>query len=129
MDTIDEGYFDTLGIRIVRTRRAGLGYRRMRRGLQIVNEQFARHYWPGVDAVGKLFRLENWTGALVEVVGVAQTIKYRQGSERPTDFVYLPLAQASDRAHGPLCEDRGRSAAIRGFTQGQSSTRSTPTRR
>jgi predicted permease len=93
MDTVDEGYFDTLGIRIVRGRGVLASDTADAPRVAIVNEQFARHYWPGVDAVGKHFRLENRTGALVEVVGVAQTIKYRQGSERPTDFVYLPLAQ------------------------------------
>jgi putative ABC transport system permease protein len=93
MDTVDEGYFETLGIRIVRGR--GLLASDTAEGprVAVVNEQFARHYWPGVDAVGKHFSLENRTGTPVEVVGVAQTIKYRQGSERPTDFVYLPLAQ------------------------------------
>ena len=93
MDTIDEGYFDTLGIRIVRGRGVLASDTADAPRVAIVNEQFARHYWPGVDAVGKHFRLENRTGTLVEVVGVAQTIKYRQGSERPTDFVYLALAQ------------------------------------
>jgi hypothetical protein len=58
-----------------------------------VNQQFANHYWPGADAVGKRFRLDGRPGAPIEIVGVAQTIKYRSTSERPTDFVYLPLAQ------------------------------------
>jgi hypothetical protein len=58
-----------------------------------VNEQFAKHYWPGADPVGKHIRLGNAAGTLVEIVGVAQTIKYRQTGERPTDFVYMPLAQ------------------------------------
>jgi macrolide transport system ATP-binding/permease protein len=30
---------------------------------------------------------------LVEIVGVAPTIKYQSGFERPMDFVYMPLAQ------------------------------------
>ena len=38
---------------------------------------------------------------VVEIVGVAQTIKYRQTFEKPTDFVYLPLAQHPDAADGP----------------------------
>jgi MacB-like periplasmic core domain/FtsX-like permease family len=59
----------------------------------VVNEQFAKHYWPGVDAVGKHIRLDSGTGTPVEIVGVAQTIKYRSTMERPMDFVYLPLAQ------------------------------------
>jgi hypothetical protein len=59
----------------------------------VVNEQFAKHYWPGADAVGKHIRLDNGASAPVEIVGVAQTIKYQDTGERPTDFVYLPLAQ------------------------------------
>jgi len=93
MDTVDEGYFETMGIRILRGRGLLASDTAEAPRVAVVNEQFARHYWPGVDAVGKHFRLENRTGTSVEVVGVAQTIKYRQGSERPTDFVYLPLAQ------------------------------------
>ena len=57
-----------------------------------MNEQFAKHYWPGADAVGKRIRLEK-RGAPVEIIGVAQTIKYRSAQEKPIDFVYLPLAQ------------------------------------
>jgi macrolide transport system ATP-binding/permease protein len=93
MDTIDEGFFDTMGIRIMR----GRGFRASDTGnaprVAVVNEQFAKHYWPGADALGKRIRLDNSTGAPVEIVGVAQTVKYRDTSERPTDFVYLPLAQ------------------------------------
>jgi hypothetical protein len=59
----------------------------------VVNQQFAKHYWPGADAVGKRFRLENRAGAPVEIIGVAETIKYRSALEKPIDFVYLPLAQ------------------------------------
>jgi len=32
-------------------------------------------------------------GTLVEIVGVAQTIKYQNTFEKPIDFVYMPLAQ------------------------------------
>ena len=59
----------------------------------VVNEQFAQRYWPGADAVGKRIRLDSRTGTPVEIVGVARTIKYRDTSERPIDFVYVPLAQ------------------------------------
>jgi len=58
-----------------------------------VNEQLAKHYWPGGDAVGKYIRLEGSTGTPVEVVGVAQTIKYQNTFEKPLDFAYMPLAQ------------------------------------
>jgi putative ABC transport system permease protein len=59
----------------------------------VVNEQFAKHYWPESDAVGKHIRLDSGTGRPVEIVGVTQTIKYRDTMEKPIDFVYMPLAQ------------------------------------
>jgi predicted permease len=92
MDTVDEGYFETLGIPMVRGRSFLASDTADTPRVAVVNEQFAKHYWPGVDAVGKHIRLNGATGAPVEIIGVAQTIKYRTG-ERPIDFVYVPLAQ------------------------------------
>ena len=93
MDTVDEGYFETMGIPILR----GRGFLKSDTAdaprVAIVNAQFAKHYWPGADAVGKHIRLDSRAGTPVEIVGVAQTIKYQVTFERPMDFVYMPLAQ------------------------------------
>jgi hypothetical protein len=59
----------------------------------IVNEQFAKHYWPGQDPIGKRFRLVNRDNAWVQVVGLAKTAKYIFIAEPPTDFIYLPYRQ------------------------------------
>ena len=59
----------------------------------VVNQQFVERYWPGGEAVGKRIRLDRRDGTPVEIVGVAPTVKYRATGERPTEFVYLPLAQ------------------------------------
>jgi macrolide transport system ATP-binding/permease protein len=92
MDTVDEGYFETMGISILR----GRGFRASDTPdaprVAVVNAQFARHYWPTADAVGQHIRLESRTGTLVEIVGVAQTIRY-QNTFEPMDFMYMPLAQ------------------------------------
>jgi predicted permease len=93
MDTIDEGYFETMGIPILRGRRFLASDTADAPRVAVVNEQFAKHYWPGDDAVGKHIRLESRAGTPVEIVGVAQTIKYQSGFEKPMDFVYMPLAQ------------------------------------
>jgi macrolide transport system ATP-binding/permease protein len=93
MDTVDEGYFETMGVPVVRGRGFLASDAADAARVAVVNEQFAKHYWPGADAVGKRIRLEKRGGAAVEIVGVAQTIKYRSTSEKPIDFVYLPLAQ------------------------------------
>jgi predicted permease len=92
MDTADEGYFQTLGIAILRGRAFLASDTVDALRVAIVNDHFARHYWPGGDAVGKHIRLDSSTGTPVEIVGIAQTIKY-QSTSSPIDFVYLPLAQ------------------------------------
>jgi macrolide transport system ATP-binding/permease protein len=92
MDTIDEGYFQTMGISILRGRAFLSSDTLDSPRVAIVNEHFAKHYWPAGNVVGKHIRLDSSAGTPVEIVGVAQTIK-NQNMESPVDFVYVPLAQ------------------------------------
>ena len=92
MDTIDEGYFQTMGIAILRGRAFLPSDTADSPRVAVVNEHFAKHYWPAGDAVGKHIRLDSSAGTPVEIVGIAQTIK-SQNMESLTDFVYMPLAQ------------------------------------
>ena len=93
MDTVDESYFETMGIPILR----GRGFLKSDTAgtarVAVVNEQLAKYYWPGGDAIGRRIRLNRGTGAPVEIVGIARTIKYFGSTEKPRDFAYLPLAQ------------------------------------
>jgi macrolide transport system ATP-binding/permease protein len=94
MDTVDPGYFETLGIPILRGRGFLASDTADAPRVAVVNEHFAKHFWPGADAVGKHIRLDSRTGIPVEIVGVAQTVKYQSTFDENTmDFVYLPLAQ------------------------------------
>jgi macrolide transport system ATP-binding/permease protein len=93
MDTVNEGYFQTMGIPILHGREFLRSDTAQSPNVAIVNEQFAEHYWPSEDAVGKHIRLDSSDGLSVEIVGVAQTIKYQNTAEKPMDFVYMPLAQ------------------------------------
>ncbi|MGE5277061.1 MAG: ADOP family duplicated permease [Acidobacteriota bacterium] len=93
MDTVDEGFFETMGVPILRGRAFRASDAADAPRVAVVNEPFARHYWRGADAVGKRFRLDGPSGTPVEIVGVAQGIKYRDGFDKRIDFVYLPLAQ------------------------------------
>ena len=92
-DTVDRGFFETMGVSILRGRAFSATDTADSPRVAVVNEQFARHYWPGGDAVGKRFRIPNAGGASVEIVGVAQTIKYRETFGKRPDVVYLALAQ------------------------------------
>ncbi len=93
MDTVDEGYFETMGVPILR----GRGFRASDDAgaprVAVVNEHFAQHYWPARDAVGRRIRLGGRADAPVEIVGVSQTIKYGEGPRGSEDFLYLPFAQ------------------------------------
>ena len=57
----------------------------------VINETFARRFWPSQSAVGKRFSLESGAGPWVEVAGVIRDGKYFSLSEDPTPFVYLNL--------------------------------------
>ncbi len=93
MDTVDEGYFETMGVPILRGRGFLASDTADAPLVAVVNDQFAKHYWPGADALGKRIRLDSRTGTPVEIVGIAQTIEYGEGFDRHTDFVYMPLTQ------------------------------------
>jgi predicted permease len=56
----------------------------------IVNEAFARLFWPGEDAVGRRFRTR---GEWRRIVGVTPTGKYNRLDEPPWPFYYLPDQQ------------------------------------
>ena len=80
--SVDEDYFATMGIPVLRGRgfRATDGADAPR--VAIVNETCARRYWPGGDAVGRRFRLGGDEGPWIAVVGVARDSKYSTSSSR-----------------------------------------------
>jgi predicted permease len=90
---VSDGYFQTLAIPIVR----GRGFLETDQAntpkVAVINEQFARHYWPKGDALGKRIHLRTATGPLVQVVGIAKMSKYFWIAEPPIDYMYLPYTQ------------------------------------
>jgi predicted permease len=56
----------------------------------IVNEHFARRFWPGQDAIGRRFRAK---GEWRTIVGVAKAGKYNRLDEPASPFFYLPYRQ------------------------------------
>jgi macrolide transport system ATP-binding/permease protein len=109
---VSDGYFQTMGVALVR----GRGFRETDQAgaplVAVVNTQFAQHYWPKQDALGKQFHLRDATGPLVEIVGIAQTGKYVWISEPPLDYIYLPYTQHGTRALTVLAESSAPDAAI-----------------
>ncbi len=98
-------YFETIGIPLIRGRDfnekddAGASAR------VIVNEEFARRFWPGDDPLGKTFRIvwferrqgldkPNLTTTMVEVIGLVHDGKFRgfRSVVAPCFYRYLPQA-------------------------------------
>ncbi len=95
---VSDGYFGTLDIPIVRGRGFLESDGANTPRVAVVNTQFAEHYWPRQDAVGKRFHVGDAIGPLVQVVGIARTGKYVWIAEPPQEFVYFPYTQGRPTA-------------------------------
>ena len=109
---VDENYFDVMQTPIVRGRAFTALDKEGAPLVAIVNEQFAKTYWPGQDAIGKRLRINSKKNEWMEVVGVAKTGKYLWGGESPTAFIYLPFAQNSRQAMSLFTYTYGDPAAL-----------------
>jgi len=86
---VDERYFAAAAIPLVRGRGFDTSDTASTPTVAVVNEQFAKHYWPNEDPIGKRIRLVRHDNQWAQVVGVAKTTKYLFIAEPPTEFVYL----------------------------------------
>ena len=91
---VDEGYFETTGIRIVQGRGFLPTDTEDSPPVVVVNQRFAAHYWPGQSAIGKRVQVRGDNARTVEVVGVAADSKYFFIAERPIEFLYFAHAQS-----------------------------------
>jgi len=113
-DTISEGYFGTMGVPIVQGREFLLSDRADTPRVVIVNEQFARKYYPNRGAVGKRLRLNGLDGPFAEIIGVAKQSTYLNPLEPPMEYLYLPWAQNPIVAMNLMLETEGPPAAVAG---------------
>ena len=90
VNTVDTAYFRAMGIPLLQgrgfTRQDGAGAA----PVVIVNEAFARRYWPGQNPLGKHI---SFGDTPAEVIGVAETGKYATLWEEDQPFFYIPWRQ------------------------------------
>ncbi len=91
--SVSDGYFATLNMPIVRGRAFQPTDTASAPRVAVVNEQFARKYYPNQDPVGKRFRLGGNTGPMIEIVGLSKQSIYLIPGEPPQEYLYLPAAQ------------------------------------
>ena len=94
-NVVSPNYFSTIGIPLKQGRDFNAADTANAPGVVIVNEEFARRYFPGANPLGKRVRTDP-EGPYSEVIGVAQNAKYRGLREEPLSFFYTPLAQDAE---------------------------------
>lgn len=111
-NTVGPDYFATMGITIVRGRGIVESDNAGAPGVAVVNERFARRFWPGLDPLGKRISTdgENW----LEVVGVAKDGKYNTLGEEPMPYFYVAALQGGERDMTLLVRATGEPNAVLG---------------
>jgi len=90
------GYFDTLGIHVLRGRlftdRDRIGQPRV----VVITDAAARSYWPGEDPIGKRIAVGQggFAGEGAVIIGIVQDVRYGRIETSVMPGVYLPLLQS-----------------------------------
>jgi predicted permease len=98
LGVVGTGYFEALRIPILRGRAFSQADLPGSPRVVVVNESFARRFWPGLDPIGRTFRTGGEDGPTLEVVGLARDGKYGSLGEDPRAFFYEPFVQDFDFA-------------------------------
>lgn len=91
---ISAHYFETVGSRILRGRAIDERDGPESRHVAVVNESFARTFFPKQDAVGQHFGIEEPAhSADYEIVGISEDTKYAYAKDHADPMFFLPLVQ------------------------------------
>ena len=91
--SVSPGFFRTAGTPLLQGRDFTAQDKKDSPGVVIVNETFVRRFWPNEDPIGKRIRFSDETSPYLTVVGEARDGKYRNLSEDPQPFLFLPVEQ------------------------------------
>jgi len=112
---VTRGYFQTLGIPLVRGRNFEPADRVDAPPVTIVNQALAAQFWPGEDAMGKTLVLPWGDGIPMEIVGIAADIRQRGPDDTPLPTFYMSYEQFPVMADVRLAvRARGDTEAIAG---------------
>lgn len=92
MAQVSPGYFEAVGLPVVRGRGFELEDDGDAPPVAVVSEGLARHFWPGEEALGRRLRIGD-DAEPITVVGVARDARYGSLVTGIEPYFYLPLAQ------------------------------------
>ena len=94
---VGAGYFGAIGTPIIDGRDFTDGDRHGSEPVVIVNESFARHYWPRSSPIGQCIDLGSMEKPVCHrVVGIAADAKYTQIEETHLRAFFVPIAQMGE---------------------------------
>jgi predicted permease len=94
LNRVSPGFFETMGIPLLRGRTIGAEDTASSVKAVVVNQTLADRYFPKGDAIGHSFKVADpaVTGTW-QIVGIVRDAKYNSPAENPKPFAYLALAQ------------------------------------
>ena len=106
-NVVSPSFFSATGTSIIRGRAFSDADREGTPAVTIINERFAKAFWPAGDAIGKCIQITKFgpRGNDVpcsEIVGIAADTKSKSIRGEPDLQMYAPLAQRTDVAPGQL---------------------------
>jgi predicted permease len=109
---VSPGYFETLRIPLLQGRTFQNQDNANAPGVALINEAFARRYWPGQQPLGKRIQMGAVRSGVndapyITVVGVVKDGKYATLGEEATPFIYLNLAQSYGPSPTLIARTRG----------------------
>jgi predicted permease len=99
VNSVAPGYFETMGIPLLRGRDFHANDRAGAPDVTIVSESFARAYFPGENALGKL--VDTSPTETAAIVGIVKDHSYRNRGARPEPVLYRAYAQVPNMSTQP----------------------------
>jgi putative ABC transport system permease protein len=90
---VTPGYFETMGVRLVRGRFMTDADHESAPLVAVINETMAKRYWPDEDAIGKRFHLGTNDRPWITIVGIIGQIRHNAVTETPRAEMYVAHAQ------------------------------------
>lgn len=91
-DVVTPGYFDTMGIKVLRGRAFTDADKTDSPFAAVISQGMAREFWPKQDPIGREFHMLSDPARVLRIVGVVNDTKQTPRGRR-TSFFYVPLAQ------------------------------------
>jgi predicted permease len=87
-------FFHTMGIPVVRGREFTAQDSERGNKVVVINESFARLYWPGEDSLGKQLRIGEPSSPLSEIVGIVKdSVNFESIRDTPPPMLYTPFQE------------------------------------